>query len=133
VDSADIDIGESMRHAKEAAAANPFDVRALWKIKGTPLDQADTAYRAWLDGATRMQTEAAAFWNDRLGKDVEALGALSKCTNPGEAFEIEMRYARDAMADYVTEGQRMMRMMTDVTRQFGLPATGEAQAASKAE
>jgi len=112
-----------MKQATEAATANPFDVRALWKMTGTPMDQADTAFRGWLDGATRMQTEAAAFWNDRLGKDVEVLGALSKCTNPGDAFEIEMCYARDAMADYVTESQRMMQMMSDVARQFGLPAS----------
>ncbi len=121
-----------MRHAKVAATANPFDVRALWKMTGTPLDRADTAFRGWLDGATRMQSEAAAFWSDRLGKDIEAFGALSKCANPGEAFEFEMCYARETMADYVTEGQRMMRMMTDVTRRLGFRATGEAQDPSTA-
>ena len=105
-----------MRHATEAAATSPFDVRALWDMKNGSFGYGEKAYRVWLESATRMQTEAAAFWQGRLGKDVAAMTALGQCTNPGEALEMQMRYARDAMADYYAEGQRMMQLMNDAAR-----------------
>ena len=35
-----------------------------------------------------------------------------------------MRYAREAMADYYAEGQRMMGLMRDVATESGMPMTG---------
>lgn len=121
-----------MKHATAGAAPNPFDVRAMWDVNNGMLGSGDKAYRAWLAGATRMQSEASAFWNGRLGKDVEALSALGRCANPGEALEVQMKYARDAMADYYEEGQRMMRLMNDVAMESGMPPAGYARHAAKA-
>ena len=110
-----------MRHATERAAPNPFDVRAMWNMNGAGLGYGDTAYRAWLDGATRMQTEATTFCNERLAKDMAALTMIGQCKDPAQAFEAQMRYAREAMADYYAEGQRMMGLMRDVATASGLP------------
>ena len=50
-----------------------------------------------------------------------ALTMLGQCTDPAQAFEAQMRYAREAMADYYEEGQRMMGLMRDVATESGLP------------
>ena len=121
-----------MKHAAAGAAPNPFDVRAMWDVNSGMLGSGDKAYRAWLDGASRMQSEATAFWNGRLGKDVEVLSALGQCANPGEALEVQMKYARDAMADYYEEGQRMMRLMNEVALESGVSVAGSARRAGMA-
>ena len=121
-----------MRHAAEVPAPKPFDVHALWDMNNAAFGYGETSYRAWLGGATQMQTEATTFWNDRLGKDVAALTAFGQCTNPGEAFELQMQYARDAMTDCYEQGQRMMRLMRDVARENGMPVGGARRHARKA-
>ena len=118
-----------MKHAAEKAAADPFDVRALWGMNDAAFGYGENGYRAWLDSATRMQTEAAAFWNDRVGKDVATLTALGQCRNPSDALAMQMEYARDAMADYYAEGQRLMEFMGVTAKDFGLPATSHARTA----
>ena len=102
-----------MKQATEAAAANPFDVRALWDMNAATMGTGQHAYRAWMEAATRMQTEATGFWNGRMGKDVAALTALGQCTSPAEALETQMRYMREAMGDFYEEGQRMLRIARD--------------------
>lgn len=118
-----------MKHATPAATPNPFDVRAMWGMAESGLGVEGNAYRLWLEGATRMQSEIAAFWNDRLGKDVATVTALAQCANPGEAFELQMKYARDAMADYYSEGQRVMQLMNDAAEESGMPAVRGARSA----
>ena len=103
-----------MKHAAEAKTVNPFDVRALWGIDGAMPVYGGDAYRTWFDGMTKWQAEAGAFWNQRLRKDVAALTMLGQCRDPAQAMEAQMRFARDAMADYMAEGERMMRL-------FGAP------------
>jgi hypothetical protein len=46
---------------------------------------------------------------------------LGQCKDPAQAFEAQMRYAREAMADYYEEGQRMMGLMRDVAIESGVP------------
>ena len=113
-----------MKHAAERAAPNPFDVRAMWDTNGVGFGVGDKAYRAWFDGATRLQTEATTFWNGRLAKDMAALTTLGRCTDPTQAFETQMRYAREAMTDYYEEGQRMMGLVRDVAVESGMPMAG---------
>ncbi|MFO1314735.1 MAG: phasin family protein [Burkholderiales bacterium] len=120
-----------MRQATGAAAANPFDVRALWDMNAAPFDAGEGAYRAWMDAATRMQTEATAFWNGRLAKDMAALSALGQCTTPVQALEAQMRYMREAMGDWYAEGQRMLRITRDAAAGAGMPG-GETPHAHKA-
>lgn len=117
-----------MRNATQAPAANPFDVRALWNTKGGVLGYGQDAVETWMTGATRMHTEAMAFWTGRLGKDVAAVTALAQCTNPGDAVEMQARYAREAMADYYAEGQRLMQLAGEVAVKNGFPIAGFMQA-----
>ena len=102
-----------MKHATEAAAPNPFDVRALWDLNGGVAGFGGEALRAWMDGVARMQAEATAFWTGRASKDAAALAAFTQCTTPTEAMQAQVRYAREAVADYYEEGQRLMRIASD--------------------
>ncbi|HQR12849.1 MAG TPA: phasin family protein [Casimicrobiaceae bacterium] len=121
-----------MKHAKSAATPNPFDVRAMWGMTDKVLATEEDGYRVWLENATRMQSELASFWNQRLDKDVATVTAFGQCANPGEAFELQMNYARDAMADYYSEGQRVMQLMNDAAAECGLPAAGGSRWVGKA-
>lgn len=117
-----------MRNATQVSAANPFDVRALMDAQGGAVAYGQEAAQTWMTSVTRMQTEAAAFWTGRLGKDVAAMTALAQCTSPGDAVEMQMRYARDAVADYYAEGQRMMQLVNEVAVKHGFPVAGFMQA-----
>jgi hypothetical protein len=120
-----------MRHAAEAAPAMPFDVRAMWNMGEAPWGYGEKAYRTWLDGAARMQTEATTFWSERVAKDMAALSALGKCTNPVELMNMQMSYARDAMADYYAESQRMMEWLREPMEELGVPMAGGRRFAHK--
>jgi hypothetical protein len=69
-----------------------------------------------------MQAEATAFWTGRASKDMAALTNLARCTTPVEAMEAQMRYAREAVADYYEEGQRLMRIASEAGK-MTLPGT----------
>jgi len=118
-----------MKHASEASPPNPFDLRALWEANGGAAAFGGDAMRTWLDSATRMQAEATAFWTGRASKDMAALTMIGRCTNPAEAMEAQMRYAREAVADFYAEGQRMMRMASEVTKVTlpGMPGAGKSE------
>jgi hypothetical protein len=119
--------GDTMKHAAEAAAPNPFDVRALWDVNNGVAAYGGAAMRAWMDSATRLQADTTAFWTGRVSKDVAAMTALARCTTPAEVMDAQMTYARDAAADFYAEGQRMMRIVNDAAK-LGMPG-----AAAKAE
>jgi hypothetical protein len=113
-----------MRQATGKAAGNPFDVRTLWGVNAETLGPGGAVWQAWINAGIRMQTEASAFWNGRLGKDVAALTALGQCTTPAQALEAQMRYAREAMGDWHEEGQRMLRIAREAAAGAGMPVGG---------
>lgn len=108
-----------MRHAPQAPVANPFAAAGGWN--GTAMDAfGGTTMRAWLAATTQMQAGTAAFWTGRMTKDVAALTALAQCTTPAAAAELQMRYVREAWADFEAEGRRMLRIADDAGA-FTLP------------
>ena len=102
-----------MKHAPQAPAANPFAVDAWWKGGNAMSAFGGQAMGTWLDVATRMQAETAAFWTGRVGKDVAAMAALAQCTTPAAMAEAQVRYAREAWADFEGEGRRLMRIVNE--------------------
>jgi hypothetical protein len=108
-----------MKHANQATPSNPFDVQAMWDMSGGPAAIGERAYRAWFDGATRMQTEATSFWNQRMAKDMAALNMLGQIQDPTQAIEAQVRYVREVMADYYEGSQRLLLMMRDVAAEAG--------------
>lgn len=118
-----------MRHAAEAADANPFDVRAMWNVNSGVMDACGRANRAWLDGVARAGAQTAAFWTGQVEKGVSALAEMGRCKDPGEVLAIEARYASDAMAECVAEGQRLMQLMAEIAQQNGMPSAAPRRTA----
>lgn len=86
----------------------PVDVRALWDPNGKSVNYAERTYRAWLDAAGQMQSQAMEFLNERMEKDSEAIARLGRCKTPIEALNVQADYAGHAFADLVQEGQKMI-------------------------
>jgi hypothetical protein len=97
----------TMMNRNEFFPSFPVDVRALWDINGKSLEYAEKAYRAWLDAAGEMQTEAIAFFNERLAKDSEAITRLGRCRSPAEVLSVQAEYAGHVFADLVNESQKI--------------------------
>ena len=96
-----------MMNRNEFFPSFPVDVRALWDINGKSFDYAEKAYRAWLEAAGEMQTQAIAFLNDRLVKDSEAITRLGRCRSPAEVLSVQADYAGHVFADLVNESQKI--------------------------
>jgi len=96
-----------MMNRNEFFSSFPVDVRALWDINGKSFDYAEKAYRAWLEAAGEMQTQAIAFLNDRLAKDSEAITRLGRCRSPAEVLSVQADYAGHVFADLVNESQKI--------------------------
>jgi len=116
-----------MKQAAQATAAGPFAAGAWWDGGNAMNVFGDQAMRAWLDAATRLQAETAAFWTGRISKDVAAMTALAQCTTPAAAAEAQMQYAREAWADFEGEGRRMMRIVNEAAT-LKLPAAATTHA-----
>jgi hypothetical protein len=86
--------------------AFPVDVRALWDVNGRSLNYAEKAYRAWLEAAGEMQSEAIAFFNDRLAKDSAAMVRLGQCRTPVEILNVQAEYAGHAFTDLINGSQK---------------------------
>ena len=98
----------------------PVDVRALWDVNGKSLDYAEKAYRAWLDAAGEMQSQAIAFLNDRLEKDTASVTRLGRCRTPVEVMSVQAEYAGNMFADLINESQKMAEYFGKAAK-FGAP------------
>jgi len=85
----------------------PFDVRMLWDINGKSFNYAEKAYRAWLDAAGEIQSEAVGFLNDRFAKDSAAIARLGQCRTPADVINAQAEYAQHALEDFMSEGQKI--------------------------
>ncbi|HET9045660.1 MAG TPA: phasin family protein, partial [Casimicrobiaceae bacterium] len=73
------------------------------------------ACAAWFDQANRLQEETLRFAQERLTKELETAGRLARCTNPTDAFNLQIDFAATAAADYLAEGQKMVAMLGETT------------------
>ena len=102
----------------------PVDVSALWGANGKSVDYAGKTYRAWLEAAGAMQTQAIAFFNQRLAKDSAAVARLGQCRSPTEVMSVQAEYLRHAFADFVDESQKMAASFGKVASAGGLAVPG---------
>ncbi len=98
------------RARTEAAPDTALDARMLWDAGANSLGFAENAYRAWFDGMSQMQAEAAQFLAGRADKDRAAFAEFARCTTMADALEMQARYVDVAFADYLAEGQRMLAL-----------------------
>jgi hypothetical protein len=105
-----------MTNPSEFFPSFPVDVRAFWDMNGKSFDYAEKAYRAWLEAAGEMQSEAIAFLNDRLAKDSATMVRLGRCKSPLEVLNVQAEYAGHAFADLVNESQKIAASFSKVAR-----------------
>ena len=103
-------------HRTDPFASFPFDVRMLWDINGKSLNYAEKAYRAWLDAAGEIQSEAVGFLNSRFAKDSAAISRLGQCQTPAEVINAQAEYAQSALADFMSESQRIAACLGNAAR-----------------
>ena len=115
-----------MMKQNEFFSAFPVDVRALWDVNGKSFDYAEKAYRAWLEAAGEMRSEAIAFLNERLAKDSAAIARLGQCKSPMEAWNVQADYAGHAFADLVNESQKLAACFVKAAQATGLPEPAPA-------
>ena len=101
-----------MKHNAHGQVAGPMDVYGLLGMQVPPLDFAEEACRAWVDGAQSLQAEATEFVNARATKDMAALSEWARCKTPTDALEVQARYASEALSDYVAGSQRMFQLLS---------------------
>jgi hypothetical protein len=104
-----------MTKRQDAASEDPIDLRALFDMNGASLEYAERTYRAWLEGAGRIQNETLGFLNGRWEKGLETARELTQCKTPTEYFEAQARYADRAISDWVEQSQKMVRMLGELT------------------
>lgn len=85
-----------------------FDTRTLSGINPESRSYAESAYRTWCEVAGEIQSHTRQFLNNRLAKDQAAIADFVQCKTPIEVFNAQIAYARDAVADYVDEGQKVI-------------------------
>jgi len=85
----------------------PVDARTLWDMNGRSVEYVEKAYRAWLEAASEMQSEALDFLNARLTKDAAMMARFGRCKTPVEAFNLQAEYAGSTFVDLVNEGQKI--------------------------
>jgi hypothetical protein len=77
---------------------------------------AEQAYRDWLRRAETVHTHAMEFWNAELTKGIEAMNQIAQCTTAAEAFDVQTRYATEAMQDLFAESQKVVEEIAALTQ-----------------
>lgn len=96
---------------------DPSELPSLWDMNQPSFGNAETAFRAWFEFSGRAQEHAAKFLSNRWTKNAVALAQLGQCRTPVEAANAQMTYLTAAYADYMSEGQKIAGLFSDVARE----------------
>jgi hypothetical protein len=96
---------------------NPFNPPSLWDMDPQSFVSAETAIRTWFEYSGRAQERATKFLNHRWAKDAAALAQLGQCRTPVEAVNAQVTYLTGACADYISEGQKLVGILSDIARE----------------
>jgi hypothetical protein len=99
----------------EANKNNP-DAQAPWAWNDETMQFAERAYRSWLREAETIQTQALDFWNTEMQKGIEAMNEMAKCQTAAEAFNVQTRYATEAVQGFIAEGQKVIDQLASFTK-----------------
>lgn len=105
----------------------PFDARMLWDANGKSLNYAERAYRAWLDAAGEIQSETFGFLNSRFAKDSAAIARLGQCQTPAELINAQTEYAQSALADFMSESQKIAACLGNAAKKSVFPHLATAE------
>jgi hypothetical protein len=89
----------------------PADAQAMWSLNAGWMESARKAYATWLEDCWRVRDESLQFLGTRMARNMEAAAGLAGCSNPAEAFELQMKFGIDAFADCVEEGRKIAGLL----------------------
>ena len=101
-----------MTRQTEASSSIPTSMNAMWTANSDSVDSAMKVWSQWLDDWSLAQQESLQFLRDRMARDVEATTRIAACKTPTEVFELQFRHTCDAVADYVSETQKLATLMS---------------------
>jgi hypothetical protein len=98
---------------KQARTQTEARADALFPGFGTTADVESmmTQYTTWLEDMGRVQQESIEFVRARLARDAEAAARLAACKTPTEMLECQLSFTKDAVEDYVRQGQRITSLL----------------------
>jgi phasin protein len=109
-----------------------FDMRNLWNMNRKSFNYAENAYRAWLAAAGEIQTDVVGFMNNYFAKYSAAVTRIGQCKTPAEVLHAQTEYAQSALADLMSEGQKIAARFSNVAQpMFAAQASTEAAPASQ--
>ena len=56
-------------------------------------------------------------FNDGLGKSLAAIADIAHCTSVTDAFDVQARYASNALADWLNSSRRLAEVLGEVVRE----------------
>lgn len=104
--------------------------QALWPSSGDSMELAFDAYVSWLDGWWQAQDESLRFCRDCMSRSLDAATSLAASRTPAEALAVQMRYAADAVGDWLVEGKRLLNLAGKAALQAAAPLEEGARHAS---
>lgn len=105
-------------HSKSTDAI-PVRDAAIWSMSPST-DLVAKAYTSWLNQANKVNHEAFRFAHQRLAKDLEAAAHLVHCSEPNEAFTLQMEFASKMAVDYLAEGQKILELVSQLAKETRL-------------
>lgn len=95
------------RDADVSAAAFP----AFGMTPPADLETMMTQYSTWLEDLGRVQQESIDFIRVRLARDAEAAARIVECRTPADLVEWQLGYTKEAVEDYVRQGQKITALL----------------------
>jgi hypothetical protein len=110
-------VATMQRHGKNVEQMASI-AETVWNIDPQSIEAVTTTYRAWLSQANKVQEETMRFAQERFTKELEAALKLARCTNPIEALAVQAEFAQKMAEDYLAEGQKLVEITTEMTKQI---------------
>jgi hypothetical protein len=82
-------------------------------------------YTAWMEDIGRVQQESLEFVRSRLERDAQAAARMAECKTPAELMEWQISFTKDAVEDYVRQGQKITSLLMHAN---GLATRGDKRA-----
>jgi hypothetical protein len=104
------------KQARPNTTVSPVDALASFGFAApAEMEAMMTQYSEWLDDLGRVQKESIDFVRARLARDAEAAARMAACKTPTDLFEWQISYTKDAVEDYLRQGQKLGELFMQAT------------------
>jgi len=121
-------MAKASKSIEAAENAPQADVAKMLDANGENLKAVMRANEAILEGLSELGREMIAFGSSRLRQDLAASECLMGCKDAGEAFRVQMEFARTAGEQYYTEANKLMELANKMAKACWSPLEDRTQA-----